>query len=186
MKIADDKKTTRGLDSLKRKAEICRHAHSCLKETNEVRSNYIRFSAVFLSLIMAALVALVTLNEIFFINKTVSVILLICLPLIVAFLEALGDKIFGFSAKAKEHEKSVFLWGAWIRGVEARESKEKETPMKNEESDIHKDYISCMDRTCLIPNKKFLKYKAEYYIKRKESESLDEMSLEELKKFKPK
>ena len=154
------------LGKFKRKAENCRYAHSCLADN-------IRWWRCFTDIVVAVLtLALSVLVMIFYRTRSSNWEMFSgwedhlafgigVLPILILFVQTMG-KIFNLAKKETAHDLAIHIWGIWIRDADFFE-KTADDPMseidREKMSGIQRKYIECMDKTPLIPRKKFLFYK---------------------------
>ena len=161
MTDAEQDKKRKELGKFQRKAELCRYAHSCLAENARCGRRIIEITLAGLSLFLSVLV-------IFFYRDVVPegwekcvIIGIGFVPLLILFVQTLG-RIFGWAELESQHELAVHIWGMWTRdaGFFADKLSEYSEEIAREKlSVIESKYLECMDKTPLIPPKKFLFYK---------------------------
>ena len=176
---ADDVKSNQELlKKLRRKAELCRFAHSELKARYSMCRNLKEFAVVLLSVLLIALVN-------FYYRKMLEGDLILAfiwiLPLGMTLIQALDCTVFQWAHKVARHESAVAIWGDWIREADFLEKRihQYASDLSNEKmQNIQEKYNSCMGSTEQIPNNKFLKYKEKFRAHVLKSKKIDEMSLE--------
>ncbi|MCZ0932932.1 MAG: hypothetical protein OXJ52_07260 [Oligoflexia bacterium] len=168
------------LKKLKRKAELCRFAHSELKAEYKVRRNLKEFSILILSVILVALINL-------YYRKLLEgdhiLLLLWVLPLLTTIIQALDHTVFQWTNKAGKHESAVTIWGHWLREADFLEKhihRYTADIMNEKIQHIQEKYNSCMNSTNQIPNNKFLKYKKRFKMYVLKSQAIDEMFLKDI------
>ena len=170
------------LKKLRKKAEFCRFSHAELKEKYTTCRNWKDFSVVLLSVASAVLIG-------FYYRKMLEGDLILSsiflLPFAITIVQALDSTVFQWTRKVARHESAVAIWGDWIREADFLENRiyQYSSDLVDEKMhNIQEKYKNCMDNTEQIPNSKFLKYKKKFKIQALESEKIDDMSLEDLKK----
>lgn len=171
------------IENLKRKAEICRFAHSKLKSFHETWARTKTTVTVSLSSILTVITALYFRQ--YLIGDSVQIAMFI-LPIIIGLWESLDHVCFHWTTNAKLHENAVNVWGAWVRKANSfiKFAKSQDAVDENKIKALEKQYRKCMNSTPQIPNRKFLKYKCEHYLIKKRAKELDELSCNDLIKFK--
>ena len=168
------------LKKLKRKAELCRFAHSELKSEYKLKRNWKEFSILIISV---TLVALINLYYRKLLEGDYILLLLWTLPLLTTILQGLDHTVFQWTNKASKHESAIAIWGNWLREVVfLKEHMHKyNTDIIDEKiQHIQEKYNSCMNNTTQIPNNKFLKYKEQFKIYVLKSKAIDEIRLENI------
>ncbi len=170
------------LKKVRKKAEFCRFSHSELKEKYATCRNWKEFSVVLLSVVLAVLIG-------FYYRKILEGDLILSfiflLPFAITIVQALDHTVFQWAQKVARHESAVAIWGDWVREADFLEKNihQYSSDLVDEKMrNIQEKYRNCMDNTEQIPNSKFLKYKKKFKIQVLESEKIDDMSLEDLKK----
>ena len=146
------------LEKLKRKAEICRYAHSRLAESACRRR---RCSEVLIATLTLALSVMVVLfyREIFAGLEAYLVFGIGVLPALILFIQTLSN-VFGWAKKETDHKLAAHVWGMWIRDASFNAPLVADAPAAQEKiAELRKKYLECMEQTPLIPNEKFLSYK---------------------------
>ena len=168
------------LKKLRHKAELNRYAHSRLKEIKQLIYKGIKFLSLLISILMTLVIGIYFRN---LISEDWVLITMLSFAAVLTLLESLDNTIFHWTDSVMKHETAVQIWGHWIREADYLEkiSSSDENPPNDEEfENLKQKYINCMNRTAQITNKKFLKFKVEYKIKRLKSLKIDRMDLEEL------
>ncbi len=172
------------LKKLRRKAELCRFAHSELKVKYSRCRNLKEFSVTLLSVVLAGLIG-------FYYRKVLEGDLILSfifiLPLAITLVQALDQTIFHWTHKAARHESAVAIWGDWIREADFLEkhihqyaSDIAAEKMQN----MQEKYNGCMGNAEQIPNSKFLEYKKKFRAYVLRSKEIDTMSLEDIERGK--
>ena len=170
------------LKKLRRKAELCRFAHSELKEKNRGWRNVKEFSVVLLSVISAGLIG-VYYRKVW--EGDLILLLLFVLPMGIALIQAMDHTVFYWTHKSTRHESAVAIWGNWIREADFLEKRAHryESHLATEKiHNIQEKYNDCMASTEQIPNSKFLKYKKKFRAYVLKSKEIDTLSLKEIER----
>lgn len=170
------------IKKLRKKAELCRFAHSELKAKYCICLNLKEFSIVLLSVSLAALIG-------FYYRKILEdeliLTIVFLLPFAITIVQALDHTVFKWTNKLTGHKSAVAIWGDWIREADFLEKCIHQYPsdVANEKMrNIQEKYRACMSNTEQIPNNKFLKYKMKLRAHVLKSKKIDKMSLEDLEK----
>ena len=172
------------LKKLRRKAELCRFAHSELKAKYSRWRDLKEFSVVLLSVSLAGLIGFYY-RKVFEGDLVLSLIFI--LPLVITLVQALDHTIFKWTHKAARHESSVAIWGDWIREADFLEKRlhQYASDMAGEKmQNMQEKYNGCMGNTEQIPNGKFLEYKKKFRAYVLKSKEIDTMSLEDIERGK--
>ena len=165
------------IKKLRSKAELCRFAHSELKEKNRGWRNVKEFSVVLFSIISAGLIG----GQYRGLWEGDWVLLLIfVLPLAIALIQAMDHTVFQWTQKITRHESAVAIWGNWIRESDFVEKQAHLYESKLATEKVHtiqEKYNYCMASTEQIPNSKFLKYKRKFRAYVLTSQEIDTLSL---------
>ena len=154
------------LGKFKRKAEICRYAHSCLADDARWWRRCTNITVAVLTLALSTLVTIFYRAkssdwEIFFGQEMFLVFGIGILPIFILFVQTIS-RIFNWAKREMDHELAVHIWGMWIRDADFFEKTANGLMSEIDReriSGIERKYIECMDKTPLIPGKKFLFYK---------------------------
>lgn len=160
------------------KAELCRYCHSLLHEKNQLFRRIKDFSILFLSLLLPLLVGLYY-REIL---EDWVLISALVIPLIISLIQGLDNILFHWTDKVIEHQKSLHIWGEFIREADLinKNCKNDEEKRDKEVNNIYKKYLNCMEKSITIPNKYFLKYKQDFKKYKLRSKKIDTMTLEKI------
>jgi len=172
------------LKKLIRKAELSRFSHSELKEGHGVLRNLKDFSIVLLSVCSAALTGLYFRGTL---ESDLVLTFIFLLPLVVTLVQTLDHTVFRWTERATQHGSAVSIWGNWIREADFlknRINQYSDELAEEKVQSMQEKYISCMNNTEHVPNKKFLKYKRNFREYVLNSKNIDEMSLEDLRRAK--
>lgn len=162
------------LKKLRRKAELCRFAHSEEKEKFKRNRNWKEFTIVLFSIISAALLGFYF-REMLRGDLVLSTIFV--LSLAITLLQGLDHTVFQWTHKLARHESAVAIWGGWIREADFLEKRihQYSSDLADEKmQNLQEKYSSCMSGTEQIPNSKFLKYKKKFYQYVSQSKNLDQ------------
>lgn len=168
------------LKELRRKAELCRFAHSKLRAKNRGWRNGKEFSIVLLSVILSGLIGAYY-RKVW--EGELILLFIFVAPSVITLMQALDHMVFQWTHKFTRHESAVAIWGDWIREADFLEKHihQYTSDLVGEKMrNIEDKYVGCMAHTEQIPNSKFLKYKRafrEYVLKSKE---IDTMSLSDI------
>lgn len=172
------------LKRLRGKAELCRFSHSELKAKYNRWRSLKEFSVVLLSVFLTGLIG-------FYYRKVLEndliMALIFIIPLIITLVQALDHTVFRWTNKITQHEAAVAIWGDWIREADFLEKnihRYKEDLADEKMQNMQEKYNACMGNTAQIPNGKFLGYKRKFGIYVLQSQEIDTMSLEDLKRRK--
>ena len=172
------------LKKLRGKAELCRFSHSELKAKYNQWRGLKEFSVVLLSVVLTGLIG-------FYYRKVLEndlvLSLIFVLPLVITLVQALDHTIFQWTNKVTRHESAVAIWGDWIREADFLEKniqKYKEDLADEKMQNMQEKYNACMGNTAQIPNGEFLKYKRKFRAHVLQSQEIDTMSLDDLKRRK--
>ena len=168
------------LKNLKKKAELCRYAHSELKERYINYRNWKEFIVLIVSVLI---VALLNLHYRKVLDNDFILIVLWSLPLVVTILQGLDCTIFHWTNKIAKHESAVTIWGHWIREADFLEkniNSYETNVIKEKMYNMQERYTNCMNSTAQIPNNKFLKYKERFKVYVLKSKEIDKMSLNDV------
>lgn len=163
------------LKKLRRKAELCRFAHSEEKEKFKRNRNWKEFTIASFSVISAALLGFYF-REMLKGDLVLSIIFV--LSLVITLLQGLDHTVFQWTHKLARHESAVEIWGGWIREADFFEKRiyQYSSDVVNEKmQNLQEKYSSCMSSTEQIPNSKFLKYKKKFYHYIAQSKNLDQI-----------
>lgn len=172
-KVQSDEKL---LKKLRRKAELCRFAHSEEKEKFRRNRNWKEFTVVLFSVISAALLGFYFRDvlEGDFVLSTIFI-----LSLVTTLIQGLDHTVFQWTHKLAQHESAVAIWGGWIREADFFEKRisQYSVELVNEKmQNLQEKYSNCMNSTGQIPNKKFLKYKKKFHLYKSQSIKIDQMT----------
>ncbi len=171
--VQSDKKL---LGKLRRKAELCRFAHSEEKEKFKRYRNWKEFAVVLFSIISAGLIGFYF-RDVLEGGLVLSTIFIFSLG--TALLQALDHTVFQWTHKLARHESAVAIWGVWIREadfVEKRIQRFSSDLMNEKMNNLQEKYNNCMSSTEQIPNNKFLKYKKNFHLYKSQSKELDQIT----------
>ena len=172
------------LKKLRKKAELCRFAHSELKARYNKCRNLKEFSVVLLSV---GLVALINFYYRGIWTGDLILSLIFILPLITTIVQALDHTVFQWTHKLTRHESAVAIWGDWIREADFLEKRlhQYASDIAAEKmQNMQEKYNGCMGNTEQIPNGKFLEYKKKFRTYVLKSKEIDTMSLEDIERGK--
>lgn len=172
------------LKKLRKKAELCRFAHSELKAKYDRCRKLKDFSVVFLSIVLAGLIGI-------YYRKVLEgepILLFIFIsPLVITLVQTLDNTVFQWTHKVTRHESAVAIWGDWIREadfIEKRIDQYTSDLMVEKMQNMQEKYNGCMGNTEQIPNGKFLEYKKKFRAYVLKSKEIDTMSLEDIERGK--
>lgn len=164
------------LQKLKRKAEICRYAHSCLADAACWWRRFAEIMIAVLTLLLSATVVLFY-RGVFAGHEELLMFVIGIVPILILFVQTLS-KTFGWAQKEEDHSLAVHVWGMWIRDTDFL-LETKSDPMNASEQErvleLQKKYVYCMDKTPLIPNEKFLFYKIAFKRRQTLAKEIDEI-----------
>lgn len=159
-KASDSSKAAQDLAQLRRKAEVCRYAHSCLMGNAHCWRQLMDILIAMLTLGLSVMVVLFY-RKMFPSLQEYLVFGIGITPILILFTQSIG-KILGWTKKEADHTLAVHIWGMWIRDASFFMDMQSD-PMSETDrekiSALQKKYLECMDKTPSIPNRKFLLYK---------------------------
>lgn len=171
----------RQLKRLRQKAELCRYAHGRMRGEACVRRRLAEIVGALLSLAVCGLgFALyrdpdLAMREMFLLS-------IVVLPLLGLFVQRVS-RIFGWSDMETRCEIAVNLWGQWVREADflgGKISRLSEEEAEESMRGVEEKYKACMDKTPPIPERNFLRYKADFFKYKMLSETIDNASEREL------
>lgn len=153
-------KAVKDLAKLRRKAEICRYAHSCMMGNARWWRRMMDIVIAVLTLGLSAM-AILFYRKMFPAFQEWLVFGIGIVPILILFAQSMG-KILGWAKREADHTLAVHIWGMWIRdaGFFMDMKSDPMSEMDREKiSTLQKKYLECMEKTPSIPNRKFLLYK---------------------------
>ena len=135
------------IEKLKKKAELNRHAHSCLADRARCWRRAFEIVVAALTLGLSVMIVLLY-REIFPGAEDTLLFGIALIPPLVLFVQALGS-VLNWTEREAEHSLAIHIWGIWIRDADDPDK----SPVLRER------YQECMEKTPSIPNRKFLFYK---------------------------
>lgn len=181
MTAAEQSGAIKQLKRLRKKAEVCRYAHSRLMENARCWRCGAEFAIAILTLLLSVMVVIFY-REIFPNLDGCLVIGIGVTPILILFVQHMG-RIWRWGEKEESHALAVHIWGMWIREADFFE---KKIPHLSEDAvqegmrEMERKYVVCMEKVPLIPARKFLCHKIEYRRQRILSEKIDDADENEL------
>ena len=174
MQESNVKSAEKLLKKLRRKAEICRFAHSEEWEKFKRNRNLKEFTVVLFSVISATFVGFYLRGMV---NGDLALLIIFILSLAITLLQSLDHTVFQWAHNLARHESAVEIWGGWIREADFLEKRIQQYSNEVNErmQSLQEKYSSCMSSTKPIPNSKFLKYKEKFYQYKAQSKKLDDI-----------
>ena len=137
----DIRSNQEAINKLRKKAELCRFAHSELKSKYVNLRNWKEFSIVLTSVLLVVLINL-------YYRKTLVdewvLISIWVLPLLTTIIQALDYTIFQWTRRVAKHDSAVAIWGDWIREADFLEKRlhQYESTMVEEKCKTYKKNIA--------------------------------------------
>lgn len=173
--MTETEKIKKRLKRLKRKAEICRHAHSREMACARLFRRAFQFIFAALSFMLAVLTLMgrsaMLSDWMYWLMFAIALI-----PPLMLFSNNVSG-IFRWAVSEEAHEIAVYRWGEWIRKSETIVEFPEDKPYSDMEEGFFKakqEYHECMEKTPLIPTSKFLRYKREFMEFKQKSKQIDE------------
>ena len=181
MTEAEQSGAVKQLKRLRRKAELCRHAHERMRDAACFWRGGASILVALLSFLLSALVAMLY-REILPGDEKAWLAIVVVLPLLILLVQGVSGA-FGWVEKESECAAAIHIWGQWIREADFFEKKIpqiSEDALREGMGEMERKYVACMEKTPPIPARKFLRYKVEYRRRRALSEKIDNASEDEL------
>lgn len=162
------------LKRLRKRAEENRHAHGREFEIARKRRRWFDFAVAVALFALSALTIVLYRNLFPGWDNALMVAIAILPPLM--FLVRNVSGIFGFAVSETRHEVAVNLWGEWIRECDFLEKKISVLGQSAQDrvAVLEAKYITCMDKTPLIPSSRFLSHKKELANNKQAARKIDE------------
>lgn len=163
------------LKRLKKRAEVSRHAHGREFEIARKWRRGFDFAVAVALFALSVLTIVLYRNLIPEWNNKLMVAIAILPPLMLFVRNISG--IFGFAVSETRHEVAVNLWGEWIRECNFLEKKISALGQNAQEcvAMLEAKYVTCMDKTPLLPSNKILSYKEELANNKQAARKIDKM-----------
>ena len=163
------------LKRLKKRAEVSRHAHGREFEIARKWRRWFDF-AVAVALFALSVLTIVLYRNLFPEWNNKLMVAIAILPPLMLFVRNISG-IFGFAVSETRHEIAVNLWGEWIRECNFLEKKISALGQNAQErvAMLEAKYVTCMDKTPLLPSNKFLSYKEELANNKQAARKIDKM-----------
>ena len=162
------------LKRLRKRAEENRHAHG--REFEIARKGRRLFDfAVAAALFVLSVLTIVLYRDLIPAWNNELMVAIAVLPPLMLLARNISD-ILGFAVSEMRHEVAVNLWGEWIRECNFLEKKISVLGQSAQDRVVvlEAKYITCMDKTPLIPSSRFLSHKKELANNKQAARKIDE------------